>query len=151
MPNLGSILKDEIRRLARREIRSQVAATKRAAAQHRRDIAELKRLVKSLANRLAFLESQEKERVSKPITEATSGQVRFSPRWLKAHREKLGLSAADYGRLVGVSGLTIYNWEGGKAKPRRGKIAVLAAMRGLGKREALKRLEMMGGTGRRTG
>jgi DNA-binding transcriptional regulator YiaG len=145
MPNLGSILKDEIRRLARREIRSQVAATKRAAAQHRRDIAELKRLVKSLANRLAFLESQEKKRVSKPITEAQSGQVRFSARWLKAQRERLGLSAADYGKLVGVSGLTIYNWEGGKAKPRQGKIAVLAAMRGLGKREALKRLEMMGG------
>jgi len=145
MPNLGSILKDEIRRLARREIRSQVAVTKRAATQHRRDIAELKRLVKSMANRLAFLESQEKKRVSKPITEAPSGQVRFSPRWLKAQRERLGLSAADYGKLVGVSGLTIYNWEGGKAKPRRGKIAVLAAMRGLGKREALKRLEMMTG------
>ena len=145
MPNLGSVLKDEIRRLARREIRSQVAVTKRAAAQHRRDIAELKRLVKSLANRLAFLESQEKKRVSKPITEILSRQVRFSPRWLKANRERLGLSAADYGKLVGVSGLTIYNWEGGKAKPRRGKIAVLAAMRGLGKREALKRLEMMGG------
>ena len=144
MPNLGSILKDEIRRLARREIRSQVAATKRAAAHHRRDIAELKRLVKCLANRLAFLESQEKKRVSKPIMEAPSGQVRFSARWLKAQRERLGLSAANYGRLVGVSGLTIYNWEGGKAKPRRGKIAVLAAMRGLGKREALKRLEMMG-------
>jgi len=145
MPNLGSILKDEIRRLARREIRSQVAATKRAAAQHRRDIAELKRLVKSLANRLAFLESQEKKRVSKPITEAPSGQVRFSSRWLKAQRERLGLSAADYGRLVGVSGLTIYKWEGGKAKPRQEKVASLAALRGLGKREALKRLEMMGG------
>jgi len=36
------------------------------------------------------------------------------------------LSAADYGKLVGVSGLTIYNWEGGKAKPRQEKIAVLA-------------------------
>jgi DNA-binding transcriptional regulator YiaG len=145
MPNLASVLKDEIRRLARREIRSQVAVTKRAATQHRRDIAELKRLVKDLSKRVGFLEAQEKKRVKKPVAEAPSGQVRFSPRWLKVHREKLGLSAADYGRLVGVSGLTIYNWEGGKAKPRREKVGVLAAMRGLGKREALKRLEMMGG------
>ena len=144
MPNLGSILKDEIRRLARREIRSKVAVTKRAAAQHRRDIAELKRLVKDLSNRVGFLESQEKRRVSKPAATVPSGQVRFSPRWLKAQRERLGLSAADYGKLVGVSGLTIYNWEGGKAKPRREKMAALVAMRGLGKREALKRLEMMG-------
>jgi DNA-binding transcriptional regulator YiaG len=145
MPNLASILKDEIRRLARREIRSQVGVTKRAATQHRRDIAELKRLVKDLTRRVTFLESQEKRRVSKPVAEAPSGQVRFSARWLKAHREKLGLSAADYGRLVGVSGLTIYNWEGGKSKPRRQKMAALAAIRGLGKREALKRLEMMDG------
>jgi DNA-binding transcriptional regulator YiaG len=145
MPNLGSILKDEIRRLARREIRSQVAVTKRAAAQHRRDIAGLKRLVKSLSNRLGFLESQEKKRVAKPIAEAPAGQVRFSPRWLKSNRQRLSLSAADYGKLVGVSGLTIYNWESGKAKPRKGKMASLAAIRGVGKREALKRLEMMSG------
>ena len=145
MPNLGNVLRDEIRRLARREIRSEVAVTRRAAAQHRRDIAELKRLVKSLASRLTFLESQEKKRVFKPIAEAPSGQVRFSARWLKAQRERLGLSAADYGKLVGVSALTIYNWESGKAKPRQGKMAALAAMRRLGKREALKRLEMMGG------
>ncbi len=145
MPNLGSVLKDEIRRLARREIKSQVAVTKRAATQHRRDIAELKRLVKDLVTRVGFLESQEKKRVKKPVVEAPAGQVRFSPRWLKVHRQKVGLSAADYGRLVGVSGLTVYNWESGKGKPRREKVAVLAAMRGLGKREALKRLEMMGG------
>ncbi|HSW45600.1 MAG TPA: hypothetical protein VLM89_08515 [Phycisphaerae bacterium] len=145
MPNLAIILKDEIRRLARREIRSRVAVTKRAAAQHRRDIAELKRLVKTLSNRVVFLESQEKKRVSKPITEAPSGQIRFSPRWLKVHRERLGLSGADYGRLVGVSGLTVYNWEGGKSKPRRAKMTVLASIRGIGKREALKRLEMLGG------
>jgi DNA-binding transcriptional regulator YiaG len=145
MPNLASILKDEIRRLARREIRSQVAVTKRLVAQHRRDIAQLKRQMKRLSNQVVFLEAQEKRRVSKPISEAPSGQVRFSPRWLKAHREKLGLSAADYGRLVGVSGLTIYNWEAGKAKPRREKVAALAAMRGFRKREAMKRLEMMAG------
>ncbi len=145
MPNLGSILKEEIRRLARREIKSQVGVTKRAATQHRRDIAQLKRLAKDLSKRVGFLESQEKKRVKKPVTEAPSGQVRFSARWLKKHREKLGLSAADYGRLVGVSGLTIYNWEGGKAKPRREKMTILAAIRGLGKRDALKRLEMMGG------
>jgi DNA-binding transcriptional regulator YiaG len=143
MPNLASILKEEIRRLARRETRSQVAVMKRLVAQHRRDIAQLKRLAKRLSNQVAFLEAQEKRRVSKPVSEVPAGQVRFSPRWLKAHREKLGLSAADYGRLVGVSGLTIYNWESGKAKPRRQKVAALAAMRGFRKREAMKRLEMM--------
>ena len=143
MPNLASVLKDEIRRLARKEIRSEVGVTKRAASQHRRDIAALKRLVNSLSKRLAFLESQEKRRVSRPTREAPSGQIRFSPRWLNAHRQRLGLSAYDYARLVGVSALTIYNWEGGKTKPRTEALTALAAVRQLGKREALKRLDML--------
>ena len=33
--------------------------------------------------------------------------VRFSARSVKAQRSRLGLSAADYGKLVGVSGLTM--------------------------------------------
>ena len=143
MPNLASVLKDEIRRLARKEIKTQVGATKRAAAQHRRDIAELRRQVQALTKRLAFLESQEKRRVSKPASETPSGRVRFSARWLKAHRQRLGLSAADYGRLVGASALTIYKWEGGQSKPRKAGMVALSAVRGLGKREALRRLEVL--------
>ena len=144
MPNLASVLKDEIRRLARKEIKTQFGATKRGSAQHRRDIAELKRQVQALTKRLAFLESQEKRRVSKPASETPSGRVRFSARWLKTHRQRLGLSAADYGRLVGVAALTIYKWEGGQSKPRKAGMVALSAVRGLGKREALKRLAALG-------
>ena len=60
MPNVLSVLRNEICRLARKEIRSQTGVTKRASAQHRRDIAELKRMIKDLARRLAFIELQEK-------------------------------------------------------------------------------------------
>lgn len=144
MPNLATVLKDEICRLARKEVKSQVGVTKRAATQHRRDIAELKRQVQVLARRVAFLESQERKRVSKPVPAASSEGTRFSPRWLKAHRRRVGLSAADYGKLVNVSALTIYSWEGGKSKPRKDALACLASVRGLGKREAMKRLEILG-------
>ena len=43
MPNLAAVLKDEIRRLAKREIKSNTSSTKGAVAQFRRDIARLKR------------------------------------------------------------------------------------------------------------
>ena len=145
MPNLASALKDEISRLARKEVKSQTGVTKRASAQHRRDIAELKRLVSDLSKRVAFFERQEKRRVIERPSKKTAEGIRFSPHWLNNHRERLGISAADYGKLVGVSSLTIYNWESGKSKPRQEGLAALAAVRGLGKREALKRLEMMGG------
>ena len=41
--NLAGILKDALRRLARKEIRAETGKTKQAVAQYRRDIARLKR------------------------------------------------------------------------------------------------------------
>jgi len=143
MPNLASILKEEITRLARKEVKAQIGVTKRASAQYRRDIAELKRLVQGLAKRVAFLEAQERKRMVPPKVKAPPEGTRFSPRWVKAQRQRLELSAADYGKLVGVSALTVYNWESGKSKPRKGPLAALAAVRNLKKREALKRLEVL--------
>ena len=151
MPNLASALNEQIRRLSRREIRSQTKTTRRLTAQYRRDIAALKREVMSLRKVVAFLEAQEKRRVAqRPAAPAAEG-IRFRADGLKSHRSKLGLSAKDYGRLVGVSGLTVYQWEGGKTRPRKAQLAKLASVRGLGKREALKRLELLGGPPRRRG
>ena len=56
----------------------------------------------------------------------------------------MGISAADYGKLVGVAGITIYQWEGGKSRPRKEQVAKLAGVRGIGKRETEKRLELLG-------
>ena len=147
MPNLASVLKAETSRLARKEVRTQTATMKKASATHRREIAELKRLVQDLSKRVAFLERQERKRVERPaaaieVKEPANG-FRFSPGWVKSHRSKLGISAADYARLVGVSALTIYNWEHGKTRPRSQQLAALATVRALGKREAVKRLELL--------
>ncbi|QNN21766.1 helix-turn-helix domain-containing protein [Planctomycetales bacterium ZRK34] len=144
MPNLSSVLKEEISRIARKVIRSQTATLQKQSAQYRRDVAELKRQVMDLQRRLSFLETQEKKRIEKQPAEQIADGVRYSPKWLAAHRKKLGLSAADYGKLVGVSQLTIYNWEKGETQPRQAQLAKWVAIRGLGKREALKRLEMIG-------
>ena len=50
---------------------------------------------------------------------------------------------ADYAALVGVSAMTIYNWEHGKTKPAKEQLAALVAVRRLGKREAERRWEML--------
>ena len=57
----------------------------------------------------------------------------------------MGLSAADYATLVGVSAQTIYGWEQGKSKPRVQQLAALLAVRDLGMREAQKRLRLLEG------
>jgi DNA-binding transcriptional regulator YiaG len=146
MANMAVMLRDEIRRLARKEIRVMVGSTQKAVTQYRREIAILKRslskqekTVASLRRRLAEQEEQP-EAVDEPLD-----GVRFSARSVRAQRQRLGLSAADYGRLVGVSALSIYNWESGKSRPRRAQLEAIVAVRGIGKREAVQRLALLGG------
>lgn len=145
MPNFAGVLKEEIKRIARRQSKSAAGVLRKKTAQHRRDIAGLKRLVRDLGRRMAYLENQEKRRYSQRAPREAAEGRRFSSRWVKAHRAKLGLSAADYAKLIGVSPLTVYHWEHGKAKPRKQQLAAWAGVRGLGKREALRRLEMLAG------
>ena len=145
MANLADALKEEIRRLARKEIKAETGATKQAVAQYRKEIASLKRQVREQEKKIAFLEDQEKKRLEEPQTsEEELENIRFSARSVAAQRKRVGLSAADYAKLVGVSSLTIYNWENGKTRPRKEQLAALVAVRGIGKREALKRLELLG-------
>lgn len=148
MPNITSILNDQFRRLARREIRSSTGVVRRATAQYRRDIAALKRQVAALTKTVTFLDVQEKRRVAEqPVPPKEAEDIRFRADGMKTHRAKLGLSAQDYGKLVGVTGQTIYDWESGQARPRNiEQVAKVATVRGIGKREALKRLEMLGAT-----
>lgn len=143
MANLAEVLKSEIRRLARKEIREQMGATKKAAAQYRREIAALKRELDQQGRKISFLEKQEKKRLSEEPSEERAQNARFSPSGLKSHRNKLGLSAADYAKLVGVSPKTIYLWEQGEVRPRAKQLAAVVDVRGIGKREAQRRLEMM--------
>ncbi len=142
MPNVATVLKQEITRLARKETRAESASSRKAIAQYRRDIAELKRQVRALATEVGDLRRQQK-RVGRPATHNSDAPVRFSPSWVKSHRERLELSAVDYAQLIGVSALTIYNWEKGKTRPRQGQRAAWAEIRELGKREAWKRLELL--------
>jgi len=144
MPNIATVLKEEIRRLARKEVKAQLADLKAASARYRKDLAALKRKIAEQDRALARLGKARPAATRAAPTSTDPGtQLRFSPSWVSKHREKLELSAADYGMLVGVSGLTIYNWEKGKTKPRDKQLAGWAEIRGLGKREAWKRLEMM--------
>ena len=135
MTTLAVALKEEIRRLARKEIKAATHATAKAVAQHRREIAKLKRQLREQEKKIASLQK------GKPSPKLVDESVRFSARSVKAQRARLGLSAADYARLVGVSPLTIYNWEHGKSRPRQEQFAQLVAVRGIGKREARAKLE----------
>lgn len=145
MKTLHDALRAEITRLAKKEAKAQVSTLKSASAAYRREIAELKRTVERLEKRLGFIERQEKKRVERAPSPKLADGARFSAKGLRSHRERLGLSAADYGRLVGLSALTIYSYESGRSKPRAAQLAKLVAVRGIGKREAERRLAFLEG------
>jgi DNA-binding transcriptional regulator YiaG len=146
---LAIALKDEIRRLARKEIKAQTGRTTRAVAQYRREIAQLKRQQRELERKLARIQAQSSKTQSAPAAAELNGDARFSARSVKAQRRRTGLSAADYAKLVGVSPLTIYNWENKKSRPRPGQQATLIALRGLGKRAAQAKLELVAAAGKK--
>lgn len=138
--NLASALKSEITRLARKEQKTESIALRKAVALHRGDIASLKRRIADLERLVKQLSKSAK--ASRPESAEPEGRkARFSAKGLATHRQKLGLSAEQYGSLVGVSGQSIYKWESEKATPRAAQLAKLVSIRGLGKREAAARVD----------
>jgi DNA-binding XRE family transcriptional regulator len=141
MPNIAAVLREEISRLARKEIREEMYALKKASVQYRRDIAEMKRRLSDLQHRISPLQKQVlKGAPSQAAPDETNG-ARFTAKGLRSQRQRLGLSAVDYGKLVGVTGQTIYSWEHETARPRRQQVARIASLRRIGKRDAQVRLE----------
>ena len=143
MPNIGTVLKLEISRLCRREIRREVGGVKKASAGYRRDIAALKRQVAMLQRQATVLAKRAATAGEGAPAALPEKPVRFVAKGLRSLRTRLGLSAPQLALLLGVSEQSIYNWESKKATPRKEQLAAIIGMRGLGKREAQQRLDAL--------
>lgn len=142
MPNVAALLKSEIARVARKEVRAEIEPLRKANTQYRSTIAALKRKVDALEKQLGRAKRLSKSTNSAPAAEEGDGQsLRFRQAGFASLRKKLNISAADMGKLIGVTGQSVYAWEAGKSRPRASQLAAIAAVRKLGKREVMKRLE----------
>lgn len=138
--NIATVLKNEIARVARKEVRNETQQLKKSVVHYRAEIAALKR-------RLAELERagrRDRKAPAKAMVAADNlekpQRMTFSASGLAAQRKKLGLSANELGALVGVTGQSIYKWEQGKAKPRTAQLMSLRAVRALGKKAIAAKL-----------
>jgi DNA-binding transcriptional regulator YiaG len=136
MSALAVTLKAEITRLARKEVRSTSNALSKAVTTHRTQIASLKRRMKELEKGLERAVRQPATAPAVQRTQDNSDKLRFRASGFAAHRKRLDLSAAEAGVFFGVGAQTIYNWEGGTARPRKAVLPAIAAFRQLGKRQA---------------
>ena len=149
MPNIGTVLRGEIARLSRKEVRSQVDPARKITAQHRRDIGALKRQLTQLERQVTRLSREIFGMRPEVSPDSAAKPTRFSAKGLRSQRARLRLSATDFGKLLGVSPQTVYNWEHEAARPRSEQLGKLAALRAIGRREAKDRLKRLVATNRK--
>lgn len=138
MSNLMKELKIEISRLARKEVRGELAQVKKINAAQRGLIAGLRRQVDAMQKEMAVLKKAA-PKVEKVLGAKTEPEGRFwiTAKGVRALRKKLGLTQALFGKLAGVSTPTVVKWEGSKGKidiRRKATLARLQAIRGEGKK-----------------
>jgi len=145
MPNIASVLKAEVSRLARKELKTATDALRKTVAAQRSELAALRKRVIELERAQkqtsrAVLSKKASDQPPRAEGEGESSNLRFRAAGMAANRKRLGLSAEDFGRLVGATGQSVYSWEAGKTKPRAQNLVAIAALRGIGKREVAERL-----------
>jgi DNA-binding transcriptional regulator YiaG len=153
MPNIATVLKAEITRLARKELREESEGLKRALVLQRKEIANLKARLQALekvVQRLGKISKAPRAEPRAPVSKADVGSdaaegLRFRAKGMASNRKRLGLSAADFALLVGTTGQSVYAWEAGKAKPRAEALKAIASLRHVGKREVEARLAELKG------
>ncbi|MDE1989832.1 MAG: helix-turn-helix domain-containing protein [Betaproteobacteria bacterium] len=143
MADIASILKSEITRLARKELRVMARALKQSGTHARAEIARLKQRAAALEKEVARLQKQLGRTAAVPAEpeEAQGPHRRFTAKGFKSLRERLELSGADMARLLGVSLQSVYKWESGSTRPRAAQLQAIAALRGLGKKAVRARLD----------
>ena len=140
MANIGTVLKEEIARVARKQQRAELAHLKKSVAQYRSQIAQLKRRMQALEQQVRK-QARSAGRAAPAAQDEDEGpSLRFSAKGLAAQRQRLGLSAASVAKILGVSALSVYKWESGKTRPRARQLEAIASLRKMGKREAMARL-----------
>lgn len=143
LPNIASVFKTEISRVARKEARAETSGIKKSSSQHRSDIAALKRRLAALEQTVRQLGKTARPKPTREAQEAKVPGIRFSAARLTAQRERLGLTAAELAKLLGVSYQSIHKWEREISSPRASQLALIATLNKMGKRVAAARLAQM--------
>jgi DNA-binding transcriptional regulator YiaG len=144
MANIAGVLKAEISRISRKEVRLTVKEIAKSNT-------SLKKTVSALKKRVALLEkenkrlmaAEKKQRAAHPrIPAEETKKARITSRGIRSLRSRLGLTRPDFAKLCGTTAQTVYMWEKkeGTLNLRGNTKGALLSIRGLGAKEAKKRL-----------
>lgn len=137
MPDIKIVLNEEIRRLAKKEIKIALAPLQKTIADQRQTISELKK-------RIAQLEKAAPAPAEAPAAAAAEEdkqpKLRLNAAGINRIRTKLKLTQSEFAKLLNVSVHTVSMWELGNVSPRRNARAAICALRTIGKRELKRKL-----------
>jgi len=155
MPDVARVLREEVQRLAKRQVKAALTPVKRDTVRLKKHVADLRRdltaLTRTSRELLARVTAVVATKESEVATERAA-TLRPTSKRLVRLRRRLGLTQVEFGKLLGVSGQAVLNWEGkgGRVRMRSANLAALAGVQKIGKREARRRLDRMG-QGRKRG
>lgn len=144
MTGFSTAMSNEIKRVARKELKPDLDSMKSSTGTHRHEIAALKRRVKDLEMLVMKITKVQ----LKTVPEAASNviatkQTRWSPSSFARLRARLRLSAREMGLLLDVGAATIYLWEdeNSDTRPRPKNMPRILAARKLSAAKARKIIE----------
>ena len=155
MPDVARVLREEVQRLAKRQVKAGLAPIKRDNIRLKKNVADLRRELAALSRTSRELLAKVTAAVATKKTEVATeraASLRPTSKSLARRRRRLGLTQVEFGRLLGVSGQAVLNWEskGSRVRMRSANLEALAGIQKIGKREARRQLEGMG-QGRKPG
>lgn len=142
MPSIATLLREEISKIARKEVQDQVRELKQTVREQRDAIARLEKQIGPTKAKAATKSvAKPAAKVRKPAGDTDRRkQLRIAPDTIKKHRKRLKLSQAELGEILNVSTNTVLRWEAGTSKPRRKHLPGLDQLRTISKRELKKQL-----------
>lgn len=143
MPDVASVLKQEISRIARKEIAATTRIQSKQIQSLKSTVRDLKAQVASLNQSVARLSKVTSRQLSEPQQSAEPSAVRLSAKGIKKHRQRLKLSQGEMARLLGVSTASVGFWETGRTRPQGDNRAAIAELRTMGIKDARATLESM--------
>uniref|UniRef100_UPI00273E5A8E helix-turn-helix domain-containing protein n=1 Tax=Balneatrix alpica TaxID=75684 RepID=UPI00273E5A8E len=140
-----TVLKEEIARLARKELRQHIDPLRAQVLAQRKAISALKQEVAGLQRDIAKLaKGAPKAAQAKTDSGSAGRQSRYSGALLRKLRERLDLSRDAFAPLIGASAQAVYNWEHTDTRPRQEFLDKIALIRGLSKAQVAALLEQHG-------
>ena len=145
MPNIGKVLKDEIARISRKGVKSAIGGLGKSNVNLKKIVADLKKRVASLEKENRRLIAEAKKNKLEPTEKPSEEQenARFTSKGIRSLRNRLGLTQADFAKLVGATTHAVYLWEKkeGPLNLRDKTKTALLSIRAMGAREAKEKLE----------